>query len=157
MGSASGKYDIKDDSPISNKSTTLPLTISSSNRSKKEKASLPQFLHKNSSLSIKDDLTLIWLDTEIHNQSSNIDIQIKLKNLFNYFRIFDELNKFEEYIKKMTQMNEEKIFIIISTTLSLTMLPYLHKHSQIKCIYIFGKDKVATEIIDELSKKYPKV
>jgi hypothetical protein len=155
MGSTGGKYNCEYGNSSENRNTILP---SNSNQSKNESASLPRFIHQHlltdSLSSNKDNLTIVWLDNDIHNQPSNIDIQIKLKNLSNYLRIFDEVNAFEQYI---IQINEEKLFIIISPTLALTMIPRLHRHSQIKCIYIFGKVKINPKTHQELLKKYPKV
>jgi hypothetical protein len=161
MGSTNGKYSVEYGNSVQNRNKTLPSSPLNSNISKKEKRSLPTIIRRNllidSLLPNKDNLTLVWLDTEINNQASNIDIQIKLKNLINYLRIFDEINSFERYIEQIGQMNKEQLFVIISTTLSLTIIPYLHNLSQIKYIYIYGKEKIDTKINQQLIIKYPKV
>jgi len=161
MGSTNGKYSVEYGNSVQNRNKTLPSSPSNSNISKKEKRSLPTIIRRNllidSLLPNKDNLTLVWLDTDINNQASNIDIQIKLKNLINYLRIFDEINSFERYIEQISQMNKEQLFVIISTALSLTIIPYLHNFSQIKYIYIYGKEKLDIKINQQLIIKYPKV
>jgi len=161
MGSTSGKYSVEHVNSAQNRKKTFPSFPSNSNSLKKDKISLPTIIRQNllidSSSSNKDNLTLVWLDTEINNEALNIDIQIKLKNLINYLRIFDEINSFERYIEQIGQMNKEQLFVIISTALSLTMIPYLHRLSQIKYIYIYGKVKIDTKTNQQLITKYPKV
>jgi hypothetical protein len=161
MGSTSGKYNMTDENSAQNRRTTIPSISLKITKSKNEKKSLPKCIHQDilmdSLSSNKDNFTIVWIDTEIHHQSSNIDIQIKLKNLIHYLRIFDELTAFEHYIKKINQINQEKLFVIISTPLALSMIPHLHHLSSIKYIYIYGKAEIDGKIKEKLLKTYPKV
>ena len=163
MGSKSGKYTVENGS--FNQSRTKILSSFSSNKHEsipnekmmKEDASLRTIVHQNILSQNVNNLTLIWLDTEINNRSSNINIQIKLKNLINYFRIFDQIDEFEQYIKQIGKTNKEKLLVIISRTLALTIIPQLHERPQVKYIYIYGKTKIDTKASQQLLKKYPKV
>jgi len=173
MGSKNGKYNVEHGDSVQNGSETLSSLASISDESMigeksiKEEASLPTLIHQNSladtSSSNTTDLTLVWLDTELNNRLSNIDTQIKLKNLINYLRIFEELDKFEQYIEQIGKMNntgrinEEKLFVIISPTLALTIIPHFHDLPQVKCIYIYGKAKIDANVTQQLLKKYIKV
>ena len=158
MGLTSGKYNIKDRNSAQEILPSLSTKLSGST---KEKQSLPQCIGRNSladsSSTTKDDSTLVWIDVEINRQPSNIDMQIKLKNLINSLRIFDEVNAFEQYIERIRQINQEKLFIIISPTLALTLIPHLHHHTPIQYIYIYGTAKIDEKIKEEISKRYPKV
>jgi hypothetical protein len=151
MGSKSGKYTIENGS--STRSRTKILSSFSSNGHE----SIPTIVHQNTLSQNVNNLTLIWLDTEINNRSSNIDTQIKLKNLINSLRIFDEIDEFEKYIKQIGKTNKDKLLVIISTTLALTIIPHLHDRPQVKYIYIHGKTKLDTKVGQQLLEKYPKV
>jgi len=157
MGSTGGKYSIEYGNDIhSKKNTNLPTILYSSNRSKKEKASLPIFIQRNQ-LNNSHLLTIIWLDTQINNHLTNIDIQIKLKNLSTYFRIYDRIAPFEEYIKSIDLSDSEELFVIISSTLALTVIPQIASNPYIKHIYVYGQAKIEPDTKQQLLKTYPKV
>ncbi len=155
MGSNSAKYDIKDGNFAQNRRTTIPSSSSMITKSTKE--TLPKCIHQDLLSNDKDNFTIIWVDTEIHHHSSNIDMQIKLKNLVRYLRIFDEIDAFKQYIKQIDPRNKEKLFVIISTPLALSMIPDLHRFYSIKSIYIYGKAEIDEKTKRKLFKSYPKV
>lgn len=173
MGSKNGKYNVEHGDSVQNGSETLSSMASISDesmvgeKSRKEEASLPTLIHQDSladtSSSNTTDLTLVWLDTELNDRPSNIDTQIKLKNLINYLRIFEDLDTFEQYIEQIGKMNntgrinEEKLFVIISPILALTIIPHFHDLPQVKYIYIYGKEKIDANVTQQLLKKYIKV
>ncbi|CAF5048114.1 unnamed protein product, partial [Rotaria sp. Silwood1] len=132
MGLKNGKYDFEHGISSQNHDETLPSFSSELNESittkisRKDLKSLPTFIHRDTLIDTSttniDNLSLVWLDTNIHQRPSNIDIEIKLKNLINYVRIFDRVDTCERYIKQIGRMNnnnhyirEEKLLIIIST------------------------------------------
>jgi hypothetical protein len=164
MGSKSGKYTVENGNSVQSRNKILSSFSSNVNESipseklSKEDASLPIIVHQNfltdTLLSNVNNLTLVWLDTEVYDQPMNIDTQIKLKNLINYLRIFDQIDTCEQYISKM---NNDKLLIIVSTTLALTFIPHSHDCPQIKSIYIYGKSKIDTNVSERLLTKYAKV
>ena len=158
MGLTSGKYDIRDGNGREEVLPSLSMKLSGS---KKEKEFIPHCIRQNSfidsSWTMKNDSTIVWIDIDINHHPSNIDIQMKLKNLMNSLRIFDQLDAFEQYIERIRQINQEKLFIIISPTLALTIIPHVHHHQSIQYIYIYGKAKIDGKIKEELFKRYPKV
>jgi hypothetical protein len=149
MGSKSGKYTVENGNSVQSRNKILSSFSSNVNESipseklSKEDASLPIIVHQN-----------FLTDTEIYDQPTNIDTQIKLKNLINYLRIFDQIDACEQYISKM---NNDKLLIIVSTTLALTFIPHSHDCPQIKSIYIYGKSKIDTNVSERLLTKYAKV
>ncbi|CAF3035445.1 unnamed protein product [Rotaria sp. Silwood2] len=173
MGSKSGKYEIDHDNFIQFEDETLSAFSSSSNgsiaseRLRKEEAFLSTFVHSNFSndiLSSKmDNLTLVWLDTEMNNRPDSIDTQIRLKNVINYLRIFDQVDACERYIKRIGEMNninkinEEKLLLVISTTVPFPIISYFHGFTQVKDIYIYGKSKTNSSVIQQFVKNHCKV
>jgi hypothetical protein len=170
MGSQSGKYKVEHEN-----STPNDIKASSSNSSDsvasdiliQEEASLPTCIHQNVLIDTlpfdMDCVTLVWLDTEINNRPSNIDIQIKLKNLINYIRIFDRVDECQQYIEQIGIMNntenviQEKLLVIVSPALASTIIPHLHEVSQIKYFYIYETSKTNVKINQQLLKEYTKV
>jgi hypothetical protein len=173
MGSKNGKYDFEHENSLQNRKETLPSYPSESNGSiltkkvKREASSIPQCIHQDfvhDALSTNmDNLSLVWLDTNIYRRSSNIDTEVKLKNLINYIRVFDDVAACEKYIKQIGKMNssnsirKEKLLVIISTTLAPTLIPHLHDLSQVQYIYVFGKAKTISKAHQEWLRKYKKV
>ncbi|CAF0782517.1 unnamed protein product [Adineta steineri] len=175
MGSKTSKYTVEKEDSDSNKNKTLSSLPSNSNelmideRPKKEVTSLPKLIHvaslsnPSSSSSTKNNLTVVWLDTEINNQPEHTDTQTKLKNLICYIRIFDDIDACTQYIEQTgymntsNLMNEEKLLMIISSTLAFTIIPQFHDLPQIKYFYIYGTSKINAKTSQEMLKKYPKI
>lgn len=170
MGLKNGKYDIEH----GNYNQTLPSTYGSelngsivNKKLRKDEASIPKCLHRNNIMDTlprnTDNLSLVWLDTDLYNRTSNIDTEVKLKNLINYTRVFDRVDMCERYIKQIGRMNnsdyirKEKLLVIISTTLAPTIIPHLHDLLQVKYIYIYGKAKTISKAHQEWLRKYNKV
>jgi len=173
MGSKSGKYDIEHGNSLRNDNQALPIPLSELNgsmlnkKTRKDEAALPTCIHRDilrDSLPANIDiLSLVWLDADIHRRASNIDTEVKLKNLIHYIRVFDRVDVCEKYIKQIGRMNnsdyirKEKLFVIISTTLAPTIIPHLHDLSQVKYIYVYGKSKTIAKAHQEWLRKYNKV
>ena len=113
MGSRNGKYDFEREISFQNGNETIPSCSSELNGSilskkfRKEDTSLPTCIHrdflKDSLPPNMDNLSLVWLDTDIYRRPSNIDTEIKLKNLMNYIRVFDRVDACEKYIKQSVE------------------------------------------------------
>ncbi|CAF2934322.1 unnamed protein product [Rotaria sp. Silwood2] len=173
MGSKNGKYDFEHGISSQNYDETLPSFSSELNgsiatkKSRKDITSIPTCIHQDilidTSTTNIDNLSLVWLDTDIHQRPSNVDVEVKLKNLINYVRVFDRVDACERYIKQIGRMNnnnhtrQEKLLVIISTTLAPTLIPHLHDLSQVKYIYIFGKSKSISRAHEQWLRKNNKV
>lgn len=173
MGSKNGKYDIEHGISSHSYNERLPSLSSNLNKtmhptqSKKEIASIPKCIHqdilKDRSVSNSEILSLVWLDLELRQRPVNLDIEVKLKNLNSYVRLFDRVDTCERYIKQIGKMNnynhmkQEKLLVIISTTLAPTIIPHLHNLSQVKYIYIFGKPKSISKAHEEWLRTFNKV
>ena len=170
MGSKNGKYDCEKGSSPANRNESLPSWTSAADgpatnkKSKKELAGVPTCLHRDELVDRSvDRLSVIWLDTNVFERVANIDMEVKLKNVISYVRLFDRVDACEKYIKQIGAMNagahlcQEKLFLIISTTLAPTIIPHLHDLTQVKFIYIFGKSKSLSKLHVLALTKYTKV
>ncbi|UJR08607.1 hypothetical protein I4U23_012866 [Adineta vaga] len=173
MGSKNGKYDFEHENSLSNGNDTLPSCSINTNESFISKISKhngnlqPKCIHQDvlidPSATDIDHLSLVWLDPDIRRRVSNIDTEVKLKNLINYVRIFDRVDVCERYIKQIGKMNKnsnvskENLLVIISTTLAPTLIPHLHDLAQVKYVYVYGKSNTISKAHEEWLKRYNKV
>lgn len=171
MGSRNGKYDFEHANSMPNLHPTIPHTSTDPKLTKKSRPSdnpLPlRCLHHDRlvdrSTTHADNLSLVWLDSQLYQRTSNIDTEIKLKNVVEYIRVFDRVDACERYIKQIGRLNnneymrKEKLLVIISTALAPTLTPHLHDLSQVQAIYVFGKAKTISKAHQEWLSKYPKV
>ncbi|CAF2728168.1 unnamed protein product [Rotaria sp. Silwood2] len=85
-----------------------------------------------------EDFSLVWLD-EKREQN---EIQCQLRCIINYLKLFHNIEQCVKYVNSVTS---EKIFLIISDTLSKTVIPRVHDHSQLEHIYIYCHRRMSHE------------
>jgi hypothetical protein len=83
-------------------------------------------------------LVCVWLDKEGSRSKDFSNAQVYLRDIINFFRIFDDTNKCVDYI---LNMKNEKICLITSVELGKVILPFNHSFEQINSIYIFSSNK----------------
>jgi tetratricopeptide (TPR) repeat protein len=93
-----------------------------------------------SDVRIIQNFRLIWLDSRIDevNNDDSVNIITKLRQVVNAVNKFTDVDKCIEFI---TNIENEKIFMICSGELGQTTVPIIHDMAQINCVYIFCKDK----------------
>ncbi|CAF1258845.1 unnamed protein product [Rotaria sordida] len=85
-----------------------------------------------------ENFSLVWLDEKRdHNE-----IQCQLRCIINYLKLFHNI---EQCIKYVLSVTSEKIFLIISDTLSKIVIPRVHDHSQLEHIYIYCHRRMTCE------------
>lgn len=86
---------------------------------------------------VVQNFRLIWLDNNINenNNENSIDTIAKLREVINTVQKFTNVNECIDY---MTDIEDEKIFLICSEELGQTTVPLIHDISQINYIYIFS-------------------
>jgi tetratricopeptide (TPR) repeat protein len=97
-----------------------------------------------SDVRIIQNFRLIWLDSnnDAINNDDSINTIKKLREVVNTVNKFTDIN---ECIQSMTNIEDEKVFMIYSGELGQTIVPIVHDVAQINCIYIFCKHKVRHE------------
>ncbi len=83
---------------------------------------------------------LVWLDSSIDevNNDDSINTMIQLRQIVNAVTTFTHV---DECIDFMSDIEDEKIFMICSGEFGQTTVPMVHNMAQINCIYIFCKHK----------------
>ena len=166
MGSKNGKYDFATVGSVTHRTIneTLPTWSSDLNGSViNRKLPMSPGVHRQIETNQVERFSLVWLDTEVYRRPSNIDMEIKLKNLIDYVRLFDRVDLCERYIKQIGKYNnnlqipKESLLVVISTTLGPTLIPYIHDLSQVKSIYVYGKAKSLAKDHQRRLMKFTKV
>ena len=93
----------------------------------------------------------LWLDQAVNTSKTNVEFQQQLRQIINDLQIFENSQRCEDYIRKIT---DEKIVLIVSGSLGRQIVPRLHDLSQFSACYVFCQDEKANK---EWAEKYPKV
>jgi hypothetical protein len=93
---------------------------------------------------------LVWLDSNI--DQSNDDLCSSINQLRRIVNTVDSFTDTDECIDFLTQIKDEKVFIIISGSLSQHIVPCIHSISQLDSIYVLYQEKY-----EQLAKHWPKV
>ena len=101
---------------------------------------------------VVQNVLLVWLDVNI--TSSNEDSQNilqQLRSIVNDINLFTDPNDCVDFL---SDVQMEKVFIIISDSLGQHLVPFIHPMTQIDAIYIFCGDKRRHE---EWTKSWSKI
>lgn len=99
----------------------------------------------------KENAILIWFDpsTQSHDDTEKVKQQLRLIN--------DRLSfpyDFDECLRRIESITEEKILLITSGTKASQILPQIHSYNQIDSIFIFGPEK---DLHESLLNQYQKL
>ncbi|CAF1469917.1 unnamed protein product [Adineta steineri] len=96
-----------------------------------------------------DNYMIIWLVSNLDENENNIKY---LKNMFNCFQVFTDIDEFFAFILDMKR--EEKVFLILSDIFAEKILSFIHKMCQVLVIYIISNMRSNN---DEWIKQYDKI
>jgi tetratricopeptide (TPR) repeat protein len=85
-----------------------------------------------------EDLTIVYIDTNINKNKDCLDTIERLRIIANNVQIFDNIHNCKQYLLSITN---EKVFLIVSGSLSRTLIPDVHDLVIIELIYIFCREK----------------
>lgn len=94
---------------------------------------------------------LFWLDTTVR-APENIETQGELRAIINYLKIFERNN---QCVQEFGNIAKGKIFLLLASSQSHSLLPMIHDHKQLHSIYIYRNGP--TKDIEQLAKQYKKV
>ncbi|CAM4830548.1 unnamed protein product [Rotaria magnacalcarata] len=101
---------------------------------------------------IIQNFRLIWLDKNIDELSDDYINSIKqLRRTINTIEIFHDTNECMGYL---SQIQNEKLFLVVSGALCKSFVPRIHDKIQLNAIYIFCRQQ---EKYEEWAKDWPKV
>jgi tetratricopeptide (TPR) repeat protein len=97
--------------------------------------------HTPSHIRIVQNFILIWLDTNLDEESDNNcrNTVAQLRNIVNTVKRFIDA---DECIDFLTDTQDEKIFLVLCASLAQRAVPLIHEIAQLDSIYILSKNKL---------------
>lgn len=94
---------------------------------------------------------LFWLDTTVRSPEY-IETQGELRSIINYLKIFERNN---ECVQEFGNVAKGKIFLLVNSAQSTSILPIIHDHKQLHSIYIYLNGPATNT--EQITKQYKKV
>ncbi|CAF1632655.1 unnamed protein product [Didymodactylos carnosus] len=82
----------------------------------------------------KEDFTLVWLDKYIDDSTKTQHLQTSLQQLNNYVQFFTDIKLCLNFIQTIKY---EKLFLILSPSISIEVLQQIHSLSLLNSVFIF--------------------
>ncbi|CAF2052688.1 unnamed protein product [Rotaria magnacalcarata] len=84
-----------------------------------------------------ENFQIIWLDDNINTTEDNLHTVSLLRTIINYLHIFDNIWDCYDYIGTV---QDEKVFLIVSGSISENIIPYVYHIPQVQFVYIYCFD-----------------
>ncbi|CAF3631419.1 unnamed protein product [Rotaria sp. Silwood1] len=84
-----------------------------------------------------ENFQIVWVDANIAKTDDNLQTISLLRAVINYLNLFDNTIDCYEYI---ATVKDEKVFLIISGSISQDLVPYLYHMPQVQFVYIYSFD-----------------
>jgi hypothetical protein len=94
---------------------------------------------------------LICLDLS-NNIHENLDIQLQLRSIINYLKLFEDIDDCEQYIRSLSK--DDRIILLVNEKLASEIISRIHELRQIISIYIYSND---TQEDNQWINQYKKV
>ena len=91
-----------------------------------------------------EDVTVIWVDSNIDDSPDNLHTQSLLDDLSNCVLLYTDPELCMDYIQAITK---ERLFVIVSGILLQSVLPGLHSISAVTAIFIFCLDRISDRTV----------
>lgn len=99
-----------------------------------------------------EDISLLWLDVNVFSTDEfYLNTQIRLHSIINHLQLFSNV---EECINYIQSIKTEKVFLIVSGSMSKLIVPIIFQSQTVVSIYILCNNKVKHE---QWANDYPKI
>ena len=99
------------------------------------------------SLQIPNDnletFSIFWLDAQVNTTEDNRNTQLKLREIINHLKTFDDLG--ECYQRILSLSTQDRLVLIVSGRCGRQLVPQIHHLRQVSSIYVYCMDKKANE------------
>jgi hypothetical protein len=112
-------------------------------------------LHSKTSHSHDDNLetfSLLWLDAQVNTTEDNRQTQLKLRQIINHLKTFDDQQQCHRHILSLSP--QDRLVLIVSGRYGRELVPQIHQLRQLSSIYVYCRDKQANE---QWAKNFTKV
>jgi tetratricopeptide (TPR) repeat protein len=84
-----------------------------------------------------EDFVVVWLNSNV-DEANTVDYQNSITKLQHIVNSVSKFNDRDECVDFLTEITDEKAFLIVSNTLSYQLIPLIRNLSQLQSIYVFG-------------------
>jgi len=90
-----------------------------------------------------ETFSIFWLDAQVNKTEDNRNTQLKLREIINHLKTFDDQGECHQRILSLSQ--EDPLVLIVSGRCGRQLVPQIHYLRQISSIYVYCTDKKANE------------
>ena len=90
-----------------------------------------------------ETFSIFWLDPQVNQTEDNRNAQLKLREIINHLKTFDDQNECHQRILSLSQ--EDRLVLIVSGRCGQQLVPKIHHLRQVSSIYVYCMDKKANE------------
>ncbi len=84
-----------------------------------------------------ENFQIVWLDADIDKTDENLQTTSLLRATINYLNTFDNIYDCYDHI---ATIQDEKVFLIVSGSISQNIVPYVYQMPQVQFVYIYCFD-----------------
>jgi len=90
-----------------------------------------------------ETFSIFWLDAEVNATEDNRHTQLKLREIINHLKTFDDQD--ECYQRILSLSTQDRLILIVSGRCGRQLVPQIHHLRQVSSIYVYCMDKKANE------------
>jgi len=90
-----------------------------------------------------ETFSIFWLDEQVNATEDNRRTQLKLREIINHLKTFDDQNQCHQKILSLS--TQDRLVLIVSGRCGRQLVPQIHHLRQISSIYVYCMDKKANE------------
>jgi len=91
-----------------------------------------------------ETFSIFWLDAKVNTTEDNRNTQLKLREIINHLKTFDDQDECHQRILSLSQ--EDRLVLIVSGRCGRQLVPQIHHLRQVSSIYVYCMDKKANEL-----------
>ena len=91
-----------------------------------------------------ETFSIFWLDAKVNTTEDNRNTQLKLREIINHLKTFDDQNQCHQKILSLS--TQDRLVLIVSGRCGRQLVPQIHHLRQVSSIYVYCMDKKANEL-----------
>ena len=100
-----------------------------------------------------ETFSIFWLDEQVNATEDNRRTQLKLREIINHLKTFDDQNQCHQKILSLS--TQDRLVLIVSGRCGRQLVPQIHHLRQVSSIYVYCMDKKANELESCKPDGYP--
>ena len=90
-----------------------------------------------------ETFSIFWLDVQVNTTEDNQHTQLKLREIINHLKTFDDQGECHQRILSLS--TQDRLVLIVSGRCGRQLVPQIHHLRQVSSIYVYCMDKKANE------------